>query len=803
MSFAKNLVSSPIKQSGPPTESVRASEAQYTSRDRMLVSDVSGTNFVDTYLQDSLSNLPKEWSEYQAGLVQSIQSTPDGSETQLYSSSGPLLALLNSISAWVHQSRNAPGSPVLVFSSCDRKIIKTPYIGHHQKPDVVACWEDAGVLQQIHSQINPARTDSPTWYETVTVGEVKVGKKDRHQVGNYVRHLLRHHPELDAVLGFFARREGYQLVYHDASAIQLSEHFSWSPVPIYAYVNKLYGKPFQDATMYMLDGNRAVPSWATKIENQVYVIKSAYPELGPGQRRFTGIAINVVTAALIFIKDVWRNARRRYFEGLMYEKAHAGDSMAGLMILGHHGYVQDKLGERVRTTNLNVDTSGKTTDVRYKMRITTPDIGRSLNDIKKLSEFLRVMYDACVVQRNLYRKCKVLHRDISDTNIMLAPDSEAYRERCATGYAQVKFINQVLSGNKDEKPSPACLIIDLGNGADLMELGGQEALAERTGTPKFIARSVSCGELLDRNDYSSNHVHMPLLEGRPLELYQHACVDSYDNYSQALGKKAECHPNPVFAHQLFHDAESTFWVIAWTLARSAGEDYQKETAWNNDFTKFVNTMREHYPSSEEVDSRLAIPSSESKWQSILHNDLHSLAPMLSRMFSYVRPEWAYRNDLDAEHVHEAMMRLLLPEIVRLSEADADIPLSIGVRSLPPSRSVLRRSHSSASFSTDLQVSCSRTQSTHEHSRSVLPDPVASNGSRPARKRKSSHWDEESALRPSPRLVPSRTPKSPVLPQPGDDSAFLDWLRDEVHNIQWGSVGDLQEPVYQASSNVVV
>jgi serine/threonine protein kinase len=52
------------------------------------------------------------------------------------------------------------------------------------------------------------------------------------------------------------------------------------------------------------------------------------------------------------------------------------------------------------------------------------------------------------VQRNLYRKSKILHRDISDSNIMIAPTTDVFYERCAGGYDEVKYINQVLAKDR-------------------------------------------------------------------------------------------------------------------------------------------------------------------------------------------------------------------------------------------------------------------------------------------------------------------------------------------------------------------
>ncbi|EUC54072.1 kinase domain protein [Rhizoctonia solani AG-3 Rhs1AP] len=96
------------------------------------------------------------------------------------------------------------------------------------------------------------------------------------------------------------------------------------------------------------------------------------------------------------------------------------------------------------------------------MRVATRD--DSLSKTPTLLEFLKVMYDACVAQRNLHRR-GILHRDINDSNIMMAPkDNGRYYEDCVDGYDDVKYVNQVL--DPKQSPKPACLVIDLGHSAD-------------------------------------------------------------------------------------------------------------------------------------------------------------------------------------------------------------------------------------------------------------------------------------------------------------------------------------------------
>jgi hypothetical protein len=52
------------------------------------------------------------------------------------------------------------------------------------------------------------------------------------------------------------------------------------------------------------------------------------------------------------------------------------------------------------------------------------------------------------VQRNLFRKGSILHCDISDNNIMVIGDNQEYYKQCRDGFDEVKYINQVLAGDR-------------------------------------------------------------------------------------------------------------------------------------------------------------------------------------------------------------------------------------------------------------------------------------------------------------------------------------------------------------------
>ncbi|QRV78874.1 hypothetical protein RhiJN_06889 [Ceratobasidium sp. AG-Ba] len=780
------LAHSPIKPSRQLWESRTASDARKDAEELRLVSEVPAEDFMGTLLSAYTTDLPLEWPHDQLALIQQIQNTTE-IETQLYQDDAPLLKLLNSISKRVFDSRGDHSSPGLGFRSFGTQAVKSPYSGPDQKPDIVALWESSGVLQRLtDSNHFGAPSDTPCWFDVAAVGETKLKKHDRYQIGDYTRVLLRHHPELNAVLGFTTRQRSYRLVYHDGGVIQESSPISWSsPGPLYAFVRALYDQPFRDRSMAMLSTSNGTASWATKVGEDVYVTHEGRPDIGPGQRRFTNLVIHLVTAVVFFIKDIWRDMRRRYFEGDLYDKAHHDKPLAGLMTVQAHGYVLDEDGQRISTTRFGQGPGQQPANPRYKMRLLTNDVGRPLQHIRTLHEFLCVMYDACVVQRNLYKKCKILHRDISDGNIMLAPDASEYRNRCATGYAEVKFVNQVLSEDPNEKPNPACILIDLGNGADLNDKQHCEVLAERTGTPKFIARSISRGKLLDPFKHKTAGAEMPKLAGKALDLYQRA-TDQYERYNDAIeyDTKPSTELQVDFRHRLFHDAESTFWVITWMLVRSCKRGSPIETSWNPDLRGFMQAMRKHCPGGIIPDSRSNLDSSAADWRRVLHEDLADLAPMLSQMHQYIHPEWAVRSDLDSkhpEHMHEALMRLLLHEIVRIRENNADVLLDVAGRSLPPSKSSPQSSRST-SQSLGLPKTRSRTQNSYEASASAWKHSISPGDSPAGRKRSGSPLAD----------LPRRSPRQAILDMKRDEEAS-DQVKAEAKKITWGKAGELGPP----------
>ncbi|KAB5588135.1 hypothetical protein CTheo_8422 [Ceratobasidium theobromae] len=643
--------SSPIKPSGAQPQT--ASQARTDLHNFRAMNQVSAEDFLQSYITGYTGE--EDWAPEQQQLVDVIRTGSfTGNERLLYTESVPLLRLLNMISVQVLSSRSVPNdNSAVVFCTCHNVSLANPHTKYTLSPDVVVLRETFCTLERLTTSLDPLDFQCPfrsvEWSTLVAVGEVKVDQDAHLQQGNYIQNLLHLHPEQNTVLGFSTCSTGYRLFYHDASVIHYSELFPWTPGPLHAFVRQLYCDQFHNPTIgriYTNEDEEMGLTWLIRVGEETFVSESGVPSPGFGQRRFTSIVVDVTQSLMWFFKDFWRDERWCFFEGLLYDKAHMDSHLPGLMTVRFHGYVLDAHGKRLETMVLSPALSH-----RVKMHLISGDVGQPLVQIQSLYQFLCVMYDACVVQQNLYHKCKILHRDISDTNIMVSPTNQGFKAHCSGKYydqfSARRFGNCFLDGNA--KPEPTCLIIDLGNGSDVdPDRRDPEFLAERTGKPLPFDMPLSY------------FVAMSKLEGRALELCQSINGIEYQKFTEMVQKTElpDQRPTIVHTHRLFHNVESTFWVMAWTLACSVPQNYLVEKEWPVAFADFVYAMEKHRPGSAKYETCLNTPRELEEWRNILHPSLSSMAPMLHQMYLYVSPEWGYRCELDPEHVHEAIVKPL-------------------------------------------------------------------------------------------------------------------------------------------------
>jgi hypothetical protein len=189
------------------------------------------------------------------------------------------------------------------------------------------------------------------------------------------------------------------------------------------------------------------------------------------------------------------------------------------------------------------------------------------------------------------------------------------------------------------------------------------------GTPAYIARAVSGGHLLKAMSTRSFQ-HMPELQGnakgRYMQTYDQVLYDSFsDRDGLYHGGVVSDDPQEVFLHRPRHDIESVFWTLLSSILRVSPTGCTPQENTNPEFSAVIHTLDSHVIGRCRLDSReLILDWREESLQAALHPKLASLAPMLVAMGTQIRPEYGYLSPSPrTEHLHEAMRRLLLQQIV--------------------------------------------------------------------------------------------------------------------------------------------
>ena len=144
-------------------------------------------------------------------------------------------------------------------------------------------------------------------------------------------------------------------------------------------------------------------------------------------------------------------------------------------------------------------------------------------------------------------------------------------------------------------------------------------------------------------------------------------------------------PAPSFHHRPDHDVESFFWVLLATLLRARPKKWKPDPHRKFFWNAYDMFLRHSVEAGKVDDSRAELLSYEADdFKKALHPKLQDLAPMLGKMAQQVYPEYGFMDPPPAlDHLHEAMRRLLLEQIVQMQNAKNPIPLTAG--SLRPLR----------------------------------------------------------------------------------------------------------------------
>ncbi|EFI26846.1 other/FunK1 protein kinase [Coprinopsis cinerea okayama7 len=403
--------------------------------------------------------------------------------------------------------------------------------------------------------------------------------------------------------------------------------------------------------------------------------------------------------------------------------------------------------------------------------------GAPFMSIETPREMLMVAYDALEITRILNAERRVLHRDISTGNVMYlrrprvaerrtqrdeTPDERQAGEggeKDETGEQNKNkhrycFVRRLL-GKSDDPKETSTLLIDF-NHSEVLSLPRKPVRGERTGTPGFMARAVHRGEPLHLDPrFTFEFIAIPnppetyknLFPGR---LARFSLCDTDESF-EADEKGNPPHDVAPWRHQLYHDAESIFWLVHyWALmAMPSTNAYPKRSMRDedicipNDVWTGLLTARKRLPDD----------------RSVFHPSYRDLFPLLKDMYSYMKfdPHWLPQSSPRAQpdYIHECFQRIILNFLQNnwdqpfMSLKKSVNPRSVYNTSLIPSRSSRPLSSAPTQPGTPLKRSYGSTFS------------VDSEPSEPKRARVESVSSDAAELLESPRL----SPRSPVMGSP--------------------------------------
>ncbi|KAJ8519578.1 hypothetical protein ONZ45_g3475 [Pleurotus djamor] len=533
-------------------------------------------------------------------------------------------------------------------------------------------------------------------------------------------------PSRVGILGIALSAAGYTLHWSTASGLESSDEFDWSNIiPLLEYTYTLYVPKERhlhyDDTITLsggltLDGP---PKWDVTTNTMTYTCCTV-KMVGEANDRMSWIAVTPDAKPFI-IKDQYRIHDFKFTEGELYDTLH----QAGFAL----GFADCVEYFEVKSQN-KVITVGSDEQSRTKTRIILATSGSPLASVDGLHSFCKVMYDVTECHRYAVNN-GVLHRDISMANILIKPKQAHTRPSLPyRGKKRPRFIDEVLYG--DLNAEPHALLIDLDNACKLerKEVSKAGSLNERTGTPKYIARSVAQGLVLKP---SNQFVSMPELPEHLAKRYKDAHTDppssrsmneddEFDNHDEVpIGNDDQDSnvgdsPQPKdlhtveaqfveplrifndtedtshsgrldtekhkryradaslyktnFQHHPRHDAESIFWVILIMLLRALPVEANgpKNDVNNNQFKQIWEAFDDHEISSW-TDTRQVV-FAVNGWDRVLHEELSFVAPLIEELIEQISPEYEFLKPApDPLHLHEAIQRLLLKYLDQWKDRD--------------------------------------------------------------------------------------------------------------------------------------
>ncbi|KAL0948293.1 hypothetical protein HGRIS_010886 [Hohenbuehelia grisea] len=509
-----------------------------------------------------------------------------------------LVNLLNYLSEQIHDKFRAHEKP--------KKVVFVDY--HDTMPDHHPKYMDTKVFPDIIAILESTKAQHDqqgdhvhlSWHHILSAVEEKSPadkKNGPKQCGTYLAYACQARPDVAAMYGVSFAPTGYRILYNDAMGVTTSDEIDIDDlVPLTCYVYALYSPPdthhTRDTSITLASRLFEEPRWNVEFKNVTYR-NCRVRFVGPPHKRQTWIA--VCEEPLAVIKDSWWSDDRNWNEGELFNVLHKKGAVPGWVQIRSEGMIPaQSTPNDPNPGNLSTFCLEMGRPRKFKKRVIMSTYGEHLSRCGSVLEFLKAMYDVLEAHRFAALDRNILHRDISQENILIrpkGPDTEPMAGR------RPKFIHEIVDGI--EHAPPVAVLCDLDNGCELdhskaqtpsfmrrkmaPKSGDDHRNPQRTGTPMYMARALCEAQFLRNTDYEQ----MPRLPDVIMHRYLEAHSDPpqpirsledvngafhgskrsdelsrYIKQQQLLRpEKRDLRYHQLFYHRPRYDAESAYWVI--------------------------------------------------------------------------------------------------------------------------------------------------------------------------------------------------------------------------------------------------
>ncbi|KAL0948586.1 hypothetical protein HGRIS_011145 [Hohenbuehelia grisea] len=472
------------------------------------------------------------------------------------------------------------------------------------RPDfVVVC---RALLDSILALTSGNTLTGIAWHHLESVVEDKLPDQNYLQLTRYLGYGNQARPDMLGTYGLSVDHFEYAIAWSDPSGVYLQK-FPWDNLlPLVQFVYTLH-HPRDDHIIrdpsFELAGETPAgdPIWNIQYLGMTYE-RCERIFVGRPWTRMPWVARSRPYACNdgnpYIIKDSYVHCRQRWAEASLFKHLHSEGPAPGWVDIHACGYVPARLENSEPPIQTPIHERRQT-----KTRLVMRTSGDPFSQASSLVHYLKVVYDALEAHRWAVRERRILHRDVSPMNILINVQGLP-----SAPCAGAKFIDDILPPKHGAMAKPYAVLCDLDNGCRLDEISSQDdKLQEITGTPMYIARSVSLGTLLGPSD---DFYPMPSLSDPEQAWYEAAHSDSQQDpmrvfvdgdgkthggiYSKSAKETYSVSVRQSsFEHRPSHDVESLFWCLFARLLRARPLDHTQTDFQLGTMSQYYSYLVEH------------------------------------------------------------------------------------------------------------------------------------------------------------------------------------------------------------------